>query len=233
MSSGREEGAPVRGLLADTYRSWAEAFGRQLRCPTGRAGEFIGWLMGIANARPYEVAIDALDPRPGEWVLELGFGPGHGLKALAARLGDGRVFGLDQSAPMVEQAVRRNRAAIAAGRMRLAQGPFSRSPWPDGAFDAILLVNVVYFFDYRGRDIREVYRVLRDGGRIAVYATDRSTMEKWPFARPDTHRTFDRAELLHFLESAGFDKADIEIEAHKLPFGVTGLLALVHKRSTR
>jgi len=25
--------------------------------------------MGIANARPYEVAIDALDPRPGEWVL--------------------------------------------------------------------------------------------------------------------------------------------------------------------
>ncbi|MGO4872271.1 MAG: class I SAM-dependent methyltransferase [Roseiarcus sp.] len=204
--------------------------GRQLRCPTGRAGSLVGWLMGVANAKPYEVAIAALDPRPGEWALELGFGPGYGLKALAARVGDGRVFGVDQSARMVEHAVRRNRATIAAGRMRLAQGSFSSSPWPDEAFDAILLVNVVYFFDYRGRDMRHVYRALRDGGRVAVYATDRSTMEKWPFARPDTHRTFDRADLLDLLESAGFDRADIEIAARALPLGVTGLLALARKR---
>ena len=233
MSDAREDGAPVRALAPAKRRLWAEAVGRQLRCPAGPAGSLFGWLMAIINAKPYEAAITALDPRPGDRVLELGFGPGHGLLALAARVGDGQVFGVDQSSRMVDQAARRNRAAIAAGRMGLAQGPFSPLRWADETFDKILLVNVVYFFDYRGRDIREVYRVLRDGGRIAVYATDRSTMEKWPFARPDTHRTFDRAELLHFLESAGFDKADIEIEAHKLPFGVTGLLALVHKRSTR
>ena len=231
MSDAREDGAPVRALAPAKRRLWAEAVGRQLRCPAGPAGSLFGWLMAIINAKPYEAAITALDPRPGDRVLELGFGPGHGLLALAARVGDGQVFGVDQSSRMVDQAARRNRAAIAAGRMGLAQGPFSPLRWADETFDKILLVNVVYFFDYRGRDIREVYRVLRDGGRIAVYATDRSTMEKWPFAGPDTHRTFDRADLAHLLESAGFGSADVDVTAQALPFGVAGLVAVARKRT--
>ncbi len=227
MTRAREDAAPTAGKT----RSWAEALGRQLRCPTGSAGSLVGRLMGIINAKPYEIAIEALDPDWGDVALELGFGPGYGLEALAARVGDGKVFGVDQSSRMVDQAVRRNRAAVAAGRMGLRQGPFSPLPWREGAFDKILLVNVVYFFDRGGRDIREVYRVLRGGGRVAVYATDRPTMEKWPFAGPDTHRTFDRADLTHLLESAGFDRSDIDVAEQALPLGVTGLLALARKQT--
>ena len=40
----------------------------------------------------------------------------------------------------------------------------------------VLLVNVVYFFDSDGRDISEVYRVLRSGGRLVIYVTSRDTM---------------------------------------------------------
>jgi hypothetical protein len=56
-------------------------------------------------------------------------------------------------------------------------------------------------------------------------------MEKWPFAGPDTHRTFDRADLAHLLESAGFGSADVDVTAQALPFGVAGLVAVARKRT--
>ena len=103
----------------------------------------------------------------------------------------------------------------------------SRDP---GEFQrAVLLVNVAYFFDSNGQDIAEIYRVLRLGGRTVIYVTSRETMSKWPFAGPQTHRIYDRNELLDLLESAGFQRSDIKIEELKLPLGIKGLLAIATK----
>jgi SAM-dependent methyltransferase len=203
--------------------------GRQLRCPAGVAGSMAGRLMAMANRRPNRLAIDALDLAPGDRVLELGFGPGRALAVLAARTPRGQICGVDLSARMLEQAVARNRAAIASGRMRLELGPFSPLRFADETFDKILLVNVVYFFDRDGRDISEVYRVLRFGGRVAIYATGRSSMAKWRFAGPDTHRTFDSGDLRHLLEGAGFHGSRIEVRQVSLPLGIEGILAVAHK----
>jgi ubiquinone/menaquinone biosynthesis C-methylase UbiE len=185
--------------------------------------------MAIANDEPNRLAIDALDPSPGETVLELGFGPGWGLRTIAARSRGGRLYGVDQSARMVEQATRVNEVAVSSGRIVLVQGPFSPLPWIDEMFDKVLLVNVVYFFDSNGHDISEVYRVLRSGGRVVIYVTSRETMKKWPFAGPETHRIYDRNELFDLLEGAGFQRPDIKIEDFKLPLGIKGLLATAVK----
>ena len=170
-------------------RMW-HGLGCQLRNPRGAAGSIVGWLMAFVNDEPNRLAIDALDPRPGETVLELGFGPGWGLRTIAAR--GAQVYGVDQSARMLEQAKRMNEVAVSRGRMVLVRGAFSPLPWIDEMFDKVLLVNVVYFLDPQGRDISEVYRVLRSGGRLVIYVTARETMEKWPFARtrysPDVRR---------------------------------------------
>jgi SAM-dependent methyltransferase len=94
---------------------------------------------------------------------------------------------------------------------------------------AIAMVNVVYFFDSDGRDMSEVYRVLRSGGRTVVYVTSRETMTKWPFAGPETHKLYDRNELLDLLVDAGFQSLDVAIEDVRLPFGIKGLLATAVK----
>ena len=185
--------------------------------------------MAMANDEPNMLAIDALDPRPGETVLELGFGPGWGLRTVAARTRGARVFGVDQSAKMVEQATRMNEIAVSRGRMVLVQGPFSPLPWIDQMFDKVLLVNVVYFFDFDGHDMSEVYRVLRSGGRAVIYVTSRETMTKWPFAGAETHRLYDHDELLNLLEGGGFQRSDIQIECCHLSLGVKGLLATAVK----
>jgi SAM-dependent methyltransferase len=185
--------------------------------------------MAIANDEPNRLAIDALELRPTDRVLELGFGPGWGLRTIAARIPGGKVFGVDQSDQMLRQAASMNRAAIAKGRVVLVKGPFSPLPWIESTFNKILLVNVAYFFDSNGQDIAEVYRVLRLGGRVVLYVTSRETMSKWPFSGPETHRIYDRSELLDLLEGAGFKRSDININDLKLPLGIKGLLATAAK----
>jgi SAM-dependent methyltransferase len=185
--------------------------------------------MAWINDEPNRLAIDALDPRPGEAVLELGFGPGWGLRTIAGRARGARVYGVDQSARMLVQARRMNEVAISRGRMVLVRGPFSPLPWIEEMFHKVLLVNVVYFFDADGRDISEAYRVLRAGGRLVIYVTSRETMEKWPFAGPATHRTFDARDLASLLENAGFRRSHITITHADLALGVKGLIAIAEK----
>jgi SAM-dependent methyltransferase len=185
--------------------------------------------MAIANDEPNRLAIDTLELQPTDRVLELGFGPGRGLRTIAARIPEGQVFGVDQSDRMLRQATAMNQAAIAKGRVVLSKGPFSPLPWIESTFNKILLVNVAYFFDSDGQDVAEVYRVLRSGGRIAIYVTSRQTMSKWPFSGPETHTIYDRNELLDLLEGAGFRRLDIEVKDLRLPFGIKGLLATAVK----
>jgi SAM-dependent methyltransferase len=209
-------------------RIW-HGLGCQLRNPSGAAGSIVGWLMAFVNDEPNRLAIDALDPSPGETVLELGFGPGWSLRTIAARTRGARVYGVDHSARMLEQATRMNEVAVSRGRMDLVQGPFNPLPWIDEMFDKVLLVNVAYFLDSHGRDISEAYRVLRSGGRLVIYVTSRETMAKWPFARPDTHRTFDARDLAQLLENAGFRRSHIAIIPIGLALGVKGLIAVAEK----
>ena len=213
-------------------RLW-HVLGTQLRHPSGVIGSLVGWFMAIANDEPNRLAIDALDLQRDDRVLEVGFGPGWGLRTISARTPDGQVFGVDLSDRMLRQAANMNQAAIARGQVVLSRGPFSPLPWIDSTFNKILLVNVAYFFDSNGEDIAEIYRVLRLGGRAAIYVTSRETMSKWPFSGPETHRIYDRNELLNLLESAGFQRSDIKIEELKLPLGIKGLLAIATKSRSR
>lgn len=189
--------------------------------------------MAVVNDRPNQLAIEALAPGPKDTVLEMGFGPGRALRVMAAQAPGSQLFGLDQSDRMLRQAARLNRAAIAAGRMKLIKGPFSPLPWSDDTFDKILLVNVAYFFDLAGNDMAEVFRVLNTGGRLVVYVTARETMEKWPFSGPDTHRIYSAAELQNLLLHAGLHAAALSIRTLALPFGVCGLLAIAEKDPAR
>lgn len=203
--------------------------GRQLARPQGRAGALAGHLMTWMNRRPNALAIAALEVRPDDHVLEIGFGPGDGLAMLARQAGLGLIHGIDGSPAMLAQASRRNAQAIAEGRMRLAGGDARRLPFPDAGFDKVLGVNVAYFFDSNGDAMAEIHRVLRPGGRVSLYVTDRATMAGWPFADAQTHVTYDGADLMALLTRGGFAPARVMIRAVALPLGVKGLIATARR----
>jgi len=210
-------------------RFWHE-LGRQLRNPTGRKGRWVGQLMSVVNQRPNLLAIEALQSAQADSILELGVGSGWALEKLAGTARRSRIWGIDQSTDMLSLAARRSRLATQQGRVSLAQARFDALPFPSKFFDRILAVNVAYFFERDGRDFREASRVLRPGGRMVVYVSDRATLAAWPFAAEDTHRSYDGDELIAAISSGGFARDEIAIAIVKLPFGVSGLLATVIKQ---
>ncbi len=201
---------------------WAR-IGRQLRQPEGWAGTVIGRLMVLLNAAPNRAALEALSAQPGDTVLEVGFGPGAALEALL-RTRPRRLYGLDPSGQMVRSARRRFAAPIADGKVEIAQGALPDIPWRDGSFDRILLVNVIYFLDPGRGDLSRLWRALRPGGRLVLYATDRSAMIRWPFAGSDTHRLVTARNVTAALTASGFDPRNIKSHVIIVGFNTLGFV---------
>ena len=180
--------------------------------------------MRWGNARPNALAVSALGIRPSDRMIELGCGPGHALSLVAALVADGNATGIDRSAVMLDQAAVRNQADLQSGRVRLCQASFNSLPFAAGGFDKALAVNVAYFWQEPAPILAELRRVLRPGGRLVIYVTDETTMRRWPFAGPDTHRHFDPVQLAAMLAAGGFDDPSA-IAPVQIARGIAGLIA--------
>lgn len=198
-------------------------FARQLARPQGLPGRLLGQAMDLANRSPTRWAIDVLDPRDGERVLDAGCGTGAALAGVLARAGVS-ASGIDPSTAMIAAARRR-----LGKRADLHAADTATMPFAEGSFDAALLLNVLYFCDAESRMVADLHRVLRPGGRLVVYVTDRATMEGWPFARAGLHRLFDEAQLRAALEQGGFEASRIAIHHRSVASGVEGLLAYAER----
>jgi len=189
--------------------------------------------MSVVNKQPNHLAVRALCLQSRDTVLELGFGPGGAIKEMAALVPQGLVLGIDRSLEMLVQASRRNHLEIEQERVQLRLGNFCSLPWPTESIDKILAVNVIYFFSCDAREVSEAWRILKPGGVMAIYATDKSTMAHWKFSGPDTHALFDEHSLRSLLRTGGFSEEDMSLSAVTLPFGIRGLLAVARKKGTR
>jgi len=170
-----------------------------------------------SNRQRNSWAVSLLDVRPTDRVLEIGFGPGVAIAELADRAVQGHVYGVDHSEVMVQQAARRNVAAIRAGRVHLAHASVDQLPSFGEPFDAILAVNSVGFWSDPVERLRELGRLLRPAGRIALVSQPRC-----PGA---TRATTARAahDLQDLLTQAGFTQ--IRAETLDLDPPVAGVLA--------
>ncbi len=90
--------------------------------PRGLLGRLGGIIMARSTGLRNEWTISLLDIRHADRILEVGFGPGALIQALAARATEGFIAGVDVSPVMLRQASRRNAQAIEEGRVQLQQG---------------------------------------------------------------------------------------------------------------
>jgi len=209
--------------------SFGHRLGRQLRNPRGLAGRCLGHAMALLNEQANRLTIAQLNAQPTDNVLELGFGPGRGIARLANQTGSGQVFGIDQSATMLRQARRRNARAIRTGRVHLVQGKFDCLPFPDASFDRVLAINVVYFWPPDNDILHEIDRVTKPDSRIALYATHRTSMEKWSFSQAGSHRLYDENDMKALFSDIGFPATRIDVQTSPVGFGVRGMCAIAIK----
>jgi SAM-dependent methyltransferase len=121
--------------------------------------------IGPEGLVPLGAALDRLAEPPGK-VLDIGTGTGKAARVVAKRFPGADVVGVDLAPEMVEEAKRVLPAEL-AGRVRFQVADGSQLPFPDGAFDLVVLQNMIPFFD-------ELGRIVRPGGRV-IFAFSRGS----------------------------------------------------------
>ncbi|MDE8653920.1 class I SAM-dependent methyltransferase [Novosphingobium album (ex Liu et al. 2023)] len=202
---------------------FSRALARQLARPTGSAGRWLGKAMDIANRKPLRLAVDLIAPAPGEAILDAGCGTGAAMAEMLRRA-DCSMTGADISATMLEEARRK-----LGTRAACVLAPLEALPFADATFDAVLALNVLYFCRPDQGMLRSIHRVLKPGGRLCAYVSDRRSMEGWPLVREGYHRLYDRSELVAALVSAGFALDAVAVHDVRVTRKVGGLLALARR----
>ena len=151
--------------------------------------------MARANRKCAAWVIDLLDVQPSDKMLEIGFGPGVGIQLLTSSASAGYVAGVDPSKEMVAQATTRNKKAIENGRVGLRHGSVASLPFTDNTFDKALAINSMQVWPDAVAGLREVRRVIKPGGKVALGFTPNS-------GQPNTG-------LAEMFTAAGFAKADV------------------------
>ncbi len=141
----------------------------------GGAG-FLIWLSRVAKVRERRDLLDAIPWRGDERVLDVGCGRGLLLVGAATHLTTGAAVGIDiwdhtLLAGNRPAATLANAAAEGvADRVTLREGDARHLPYPDASFDVVLSSLMLHHMTPNGRTeaLREMVRVLRPGGRLAI-----------------------------------------------------------------
>jgi ubiquinone/menaquinone biosynthesis C-methylase UbiE len=171
---------------------------RQFSRPSGVLGWLTGHVLALKNRRRSEWVLALLNVRPGDYVLEIGFGPGVDILRVSERVEHGFVAGVDVSREMVRQATRRNAVAVEAGLVELLCASAERIPYPANSFDKVFAINSLQFCGDVPRVMHEIRRVLKPGGVVSV-----AVQPRLPGA---TERNVDAvdAAIQSTLREAGF-----------------------------
>jgi SAM-dependent methyltransferase len=160
--------------------------------------------------------------RPDMHILDVGCGPGTITADLAALVPQGSVTGLEHAPEVLEQA-RKETSQRGLNNVKFAVGDVHALEFPDGTFDVVHAHQVLQHVGDPVQALREMRRVTKKGGIVAVRDTDYSAMTWFPFveeleewkplylrvARSNGGEPDAGRRLLAWARKAGFDRKDI------------------------
>ena len=140
----------------------------QCQKPRGWLGRIVLWNMNQRHSKVTDWGLRHVSIGETDTVLDVGCGGGRTLAKLAAAASRGVADGIDYAKESVEAARRTNREAIAEGRVSVQEASVSELPFPDHRFDLVTAVETHFWWDDPQAGMREILRVLKSGGRLAI-----------------------------------------------------------------
>lgn len=195
-------------------RSLDRLIGRQIRRPTGLLGWALGHVMAVEHRRLVAWTFSQLGLEPSDVVLDMGCGAGMALRTAGEIVTRGVVVGFDYSPTMTRISQARNRRLIAEGRGGVVQANVAAPPFAAGSFDKAFAIESLYFWPNPRESLREVRRILKPGGRVAlamdVSLEGRDTADIVDTAERLNMAVFSRGDLERLLADSGFRVIDVD-----------------------
>ena len=177
--------------------------------------------------------------RPGEVVLDLGSGGGLDVLLSARQVAPGgHAYGVDMTDEMLEVA-NRNRERAGVENATFLKGTIEEVPLPGDTVDVVISNCVINLADDKGVVIREAFRVLKPGGRLAI--SDMVALR--PLAQAVKQDLEARAGCIagtipvedyrQLLVGAGFEAPDIEITGEQAIEGQPGAIGSASIRARK
>lgn len=201
----------------------AQDLAKQLRKPEGETGLKVGDNMNTGNGVMNRMVFNFLNVRPGDKILEIGFGNGKLIPVLLNGVPDVFYAGIDYSQDMVNEALKFNHELVKNGQAEIQQGDFTAIPYPDNSFNKVCTINTIYFLDNPLSGLKEVFRVLQPAGEIFLGIRPKWSVSHLDFTQHGfTFYSEDEAEEL--LKKAGFvhvhhslkDEGETEFQGKKV-----------------
>ena len=168
----------LRASVIDRFRRVAIAPDQERKFPVGpESAKKLGYQPAEVDALPSAVTesfcgvgnpFSLGDPQPGQTVLDLGCGAGFDTLLAARRVGaSGKVIGVDMTPEMIAKA-RTNASLLGVTNVAFIQGAIEALPLPDSSVDLVISNGVFNLCPDKPRVLREVFRVLKPGGRLQM-----------------------------------------------------------------
>ena len=138
--------------------------------PTGLLGRFVLWRMNSSHSKLTDWGLAQNSIEKHYTILDVGCGGGKTVSKLAAMATQGKVYGVDYSEESVAVTKKINAQWIEAGRVEVRHGSVSQLPFSDGMFDLVTAVETHFWWPDLPADMREVFRVLKPGGKLIIIA---------------------------------------------------------------
>ncbi|MCD7036078.1 class I SAM-dependent methyltransferase [Metabacillus sp. GX 13764] len=160
---------------------------RSFSKPKGFFGSVAGHIMALENRTINKWTISRLKIKPGDCVLEVGFGPGYGMEHILKNYPAVKLDGLDASETMKEQAEKRLQKYVEEGTVKFMVCDVERAELEHSHYHKILSVNNYTIWKNPQNGLKRLCEALKPGGRMAITMQPREEG-----ASPERTREFGR-----------------------------------------
>ncbi|NWG07654.1 MAG: class I SAM-dependent methyltransferase [Chloroflexi bacterium] len=194
------------------------------RASYNRLSRWYDVIAGSTEKKYRDWGLEKLSARPGESILEIGFGTGHCLVSLAKAVGPtGRVVGVDISDGMLSIARERLRSEGLIDRVDLHLGDAAKLDFIEaGSLDGVFMSFTLELFDNPEipRVLKECHRILKPGGRLAVVSMTKTNppgmavrMYEWFHKHMPNYADCRPIFARQSIEQSGFVIQDVSVSS--------------------
>ena len=140
----------------------------QYKRPTGRRGRLVAALMNRGHKSLSLWGLTHVNIEPDYVILDVGCGGGKTVGRLAQRAVQGKVYGIDYSADMVEYSKKVNKKLIAENRVEIIEVSVEKMGFSGNYFDLVTAIETCYFWQSFSDALQEINRVLKPGRKLLL-----------------------------------------------------------------